>query len=90
VTERRIYYGDGTVAVVRTREAYAAAPDHGVQVMAEMRPYPDGRRPWRGVDDRMLWTGEDVYDPFGWGAKLGSLIPDAEYFAIWERACGDA
>lgn len=39
--------------------------------------------------DRHLFTGVDLIDPFGWGAKDGSLIGDAEYQAIWERARAD-
>lgn len=79
-------------AVVRgplSRATWDLAPDDGIQVIVVMEPYPDGRRPWRGVDDRQLWTGDPDYDPFGWGRKTGTLIPDDVYERIWERACGD-
>jgi len=85
--EWRIYYADGSVVRGRTTDAWRAAPDEGVQVVVLMAP--GDRRPWRGVEDRHLWTGTDDYDPFGWGRKTGSLIADAAYQAIWERACGD-
>ena len=85
-----IYYADGSRAVGRSAEEWRAAPSDGVQVVVLYEPYPDGRRPWCGVDDRQLWTGDDWYDPFGYGeAKAGSLMDRAEYDAIWERACGD-
>lgn len=80
---RRVVHGAG-------RYAWLAAPDHGVQVIVEWRK-PDqlaGELKWAGVSDRLLWTGEDEFDPFGYGVKYGLLIPDAEYFDIWERACG--
>lgn len=84
--EFRIHYADGSVVKGSTRKDWRAAPDDGVQVVALMEPYPDGRRPWAGVDDRQLWTGDDVYNLFDWGRKRGSLIPAADYLAIWERA----
>lgn len=87
--ELRLYYPHGVITGPHAPETWAHGPDDGLQVVVLMDPYPDGRRPWRGVDDRQLWTGEDVFDPFGWGPKRGSLLPDAEYFAIWERAAYD-
>lgn len=91
MSEWRIYYGDGSVVSGTSEDEWRAAPDDGVQVVALMEPYPDlpdgqPQRPWIGVDDRQLWTGTSEYDPFDWGVKYGSSVPDAEYFAIWERA----
>jgi hypothetical protein len=89
--EWRIYYADGSVVRGHTQEEWAAAPDSGVQVVVRMRT-PDTVT-WhcgnRAVTDRELWTGEDVLDPFGWGAKVGTLMDDEAYLAVWERACAD-
>lgn len=78
---------DEGVQVVVVLEPY---PDH-----------PDGEphRPVAGVDDRQVWTGVDPYDPASesarreapslpsdWPVKYGSLLPDADYFRIWEEA----
>jgi hypothetical protein len=87
----RIYYAGGRVVTGLTREDWQAAPDEGVQVVVSMRPYPDaayrGWTPWAEArPDRMLWTGTDEYDPFGWGVKHGSLLSDEEYFTIWDEA----
>lgn len=83
----RIYYPDKTIDG-QTKADWLAAPADGVQVVVRFpRMMP---RRWTGVDDRDMWTGTDEFDPFGWGQKTGLLIPDAEYFAIWERACADA
>jgi hypothetical protein len=90
VTEFRIYYGDGSVVRGRAPDDWARAPVDDVQVVVLMEPYPDGRRPWAGVDDRQLWTGEDRYNPFGWGPKFGRWMERAAYDAIWERARADA
>ena len=57
-----------------------------MQVIALYEPPPPDQRRWAGVTDRQLWTGEDSYDPFGWGAKKGKLISDEQYFRIWELA----
>ena len=84
-----IYYGSGQRVIGESADDWRAAPDDDVQVVVLCEPYPDGRRPWHGVDDRQLWTGDDVYDPFGWGAKTGRLLPWDDYLTIWERACGD-
>ena len=83
----RVYYADGSVVEGSTADHWQAAPNAGVQVIARFPRDLSVR--WFGVDDRDLWTGEDNYDPFGWGVKTGTLLSDAEYFAIWERACGD-
>lgn len=86
-----IYYASGGRVIGRDAEAWRDAPADGVQVVVLYAPYPDGRRPWRGVSDRQLWTGEDWYDPFNFGdVKAGRLIDRATYDAIWERACGDS
>jgi len=91
----RIYYGDGSVRCGRNAEAWAAAPATGVQVLVLMEPGASG---WTyeadgvpvAVIDRQLWTGDDEYELApGWGVKTGSLIPDAEYFVIWNRAASD-
>lgn len=88
----RIYYPDGSFMDGRTETEWRAAPDEGVQV-AVLYEAPETPR-WHyssgPVRDRQLWTGDDIYDPFGWGAKRGSLIEDDAYQAIWERACGDS
>ena len=84
-----IYYADGSCVTGTTADDWRLAPDDGVQVVVLYEPYPDGRRPWRGVDDRQLWTGDDEYDPFGWEPKYGTLIDRSEYDTIWGRACGD-
>jgi hypothetical protein len=83
--EWRIYYAD---CVVRghSREEWEAAPAQGVQVVALMVPPAMDERRWTGVSDRQLWTGEDEYDPFGWGAKSGALISDADYERTWREA----
>lgn len=86
MSEWRVYYADGSVVRGTTAAEWRAAPDDAVQVVALMEPYPDGSRPWAGVEDRRLWTGTDEFDPFGWGVKRGSLLPDEKYFIIWEEA----
>lgn len=87
----RIYYADGSMIEGHDAADWRAAPDDGVQAVARF-PMQDGIG-WSCngvvVRDRDLWTGEDVYDPFGWGEKRGLLIGTDDYFAIWERACGD-
>jgi hypothetical protein len=42
-----------------------------------------------GLPDRMLYTGVDKYDTLGFGVKHGSLLSDAAYQAVWDRAYGD-
>lgn len=89
-----IFYGNGSVFVGATRNDWRKAPASGVQAVVEYVPYdplPDGHpfRPWLGVEDRRIWTGEDSYDPFGWGAKSGSLIDPAVYETIWRAAFYD-
>lgn len=97
----RIYYaGPPFVIEGRTQHHWLAAPAAGVQVVVVLSPPPDPR-PDRHVTGyvecsrtrpgRTFYTGVDEYDPLGYGAvKRGTLLPDAEYRAIWERAYGDA
>lgn len=87
----RIHYADGSVVQGRTRKEWRAAPDTGVQVVELDAPYPDRDgmpvRPWVGVEDRQIWTGDDEYElKPGWGVKQGSLLSDDEYERIWKRA----
>lgn len=90
----RIYYTDNVVSG-ETMSDWINAPADDVQVVVSF-PRTQSLR-WsyqRGkesvpVSDRDLWTGEDVYDPFGWGEKFGREIAWDDYIAIWERACGD-
>lgn len=79
-----IYYSDGSVVIGETEDEWRAAPDHDVQVVVLHEP-PVIRR-WTGVTDRQLWTGDDEYDPFGWGKKFGSWMMREEYDRIWEVA----
>jgi hypothetical protein len=81
-----IYYADGTTVSGSSEAEWTAAPGTGVQVVVLWEEPPVEERPWRLVRDRYLWTGTDEYDPFGWGAKEGSLLPDEEYAAIAELA----
>lgn len=90
--EWRIYYSDGSVVTGRRAKDWRRAPADGVQVVVLMEPPAIPRWTYEAdgipvvVKDRQLWTGEDEYDPFGWGAKRGELIDDEDYFAIWNRA----
>lgn len=85
----RIYYADSYIDG-ETEVDWKAAPD-GVQVVVLFEAPEVLCSVYSGgpVRDRQLWTGTDTYDPFGWGEKQGSLIDSENYFAIWERACGD-
>ena len=87
----RIYYADGSMVQGRSRADWLAAAGEGVQVIVSTPPSRSLRWHHSGgpVRDRDLWTGDDVYDPFGWGEKRGTLIADPHYRAIWERACAD-
>lgn len=84
-----IYYGDGETVSGEGAAAWASAPSENVQVVVLWEPPHWSERPWAGVDDRKIWTGEDVYDPFGWGPKHGKQIDDAEYAMIAHRAFYD-
>jgi hypothetical protein len=86
-----IYYGSGAVVSGRSRSAWVRAPDEDVQVVVlwEEPPIVNGYpfRPWTGVSDRQLWTGEDTYDPFDYGhPKRGKLMDRDEYERIARRA----
>jgi hypothetical protein len=83
-------YFSGAVVSGRFRSDWLRAPDDDVQVWVLYEPPPliDGVPfcPWTGVSDRQLLTGQDTYDPFGWGVKYGRRLPDVEYERIWRRA----
>lgn len=86
----RIYYSDQTI-VGETVADWIAAPDEDVQVVVLYEP--TDYRGWKGVEDgnRQLWTGDDEFDPFGYGhLKYGRLLSDEEYFLIWEQAIADS
>jgi len=92
----RIYYADGSIVEGTTEEEWVAAPDEGVQAIVSFAPPFNNRWSYKGADglnhsvqDRNIWTGEDIYDPLGFGIKTGSLISTNDYFIIWSRACGD-
>lgn len=80
-----IYYSEHVVHGTGLAD-WRAAPDVDVQVIVEW-VQPDSF-PWAGVTDRKLWTGEDVYDPFGYGVKFGAWMDTDAYMALWEVACG--
>lgn len=86
----RIYYRDAVVEGT-TQEEWEGAPEEGVQVVVDFDPGAPLRWSCDGVPivGRRLWTGEDTYNPLGWGVKYGLLLPDDEYWAIWRRACFD-
>ena len=86
MTEFRVWYADGSLYRGYTRRNWRAMPDDGVQVVTLQAPYPDGRRPWVGVEDRQIWTGDETYNLYGWGEKRGSLIADEDYAALWWQA----
>lgn len=81
-----IYYDDSTIVRGSTEADWQSAPSMGVQVIVEHRKPGIDERPWIGVLDRICWTGEDVYDPFGWGPKYGTLMERSLYDAIWKKA----
>jgi hypothetical protein len=87
--EWRLYYADGSVVRGRSREDWDAAPSDGVQVLVLMEAPSLAERRWTGVEDRQLWTGDDVYLLEDWPAKRGAWMDRATYDRIWERACGD-
>lgn len=95
----RIYYTDLTF-YGSTREHWISAPQSGVQVVSLEIPVPDVHRGEALPDkatgfvygsrrDRQFFTGVDEYDPMGYGPKFGTLIPDADYWRIWELAYGE-
>ncbi len=84
-----IWYADGSRRGGTTAIGWKRAPDDGVQVVIAWPGYGEpAASPWSEVWDRQAWTGLDGYDPFGWGVKRGSKIPDAEYRRIWRKAIG--
>lgn len=90
----RVYYANGLVVSGKDQADWLAAPNKGVQVIVLMESPAQSYRRWfcykiGSIEDRQLWTGEDKYDPFGWGVKFGSWMPRADYDVIWECACGD-
>lgn len=96
----RIYYADGTMVEGSTAKDWRAAPRRGVQVVVDLqpppRPFPKEERFTSGIvgctrikPDATFYTGVDVYD-LGFGQpKLGELLDDSTYAAIWERAFAD-
>jgi len=94
----KIYYHD-SVFEGTTLEEWIAAPDDGVQVVVIEAPWPEPPYPDRfetgwvscARRDKQFYTGVDEYDPLGYGVKkFGSLLSDEDYFAIWDKAYGDA
>jgi len=86
-----IFYEGGRV-FGETEEDWKFAREDGVQAIVLYETPLSLRWSCEGqvVRDRQLWTGEDTYDPFGWGLKRGSLISDVAYWRIWkEAALGD-
>jgi len=81
-----IWYPSGYRVDGETAADWLAAPTYGVQVVAEWRSPTLAERRWSGVFDRVLWTGTDTFDPFGWGVKVGAQLSDADYFRIWREA----
>lgn len=84
-----IWYADGSVVSGDTEAEWNAAPADGVQVVVIRESYGAPHlSPWSDVWDRKPMTGVDEYSINGWSVKYGSLIDEAEYHAIWRRACG--
>lgn len=95
-----IYYASGAVVSGKSKRAWKAAPDTGVQVVVVRDP-PPTPRPDRYATgyvecsalkpDVPSYTGVDIYDPLDYGApKKGALMDRAAYDAIWGRASGDS
>ncbi len=91
----RIYYGNGSVISSNNKADWLNSPNNNVQVVVDLSykgptgwHYIPDNKPI-SVHDRKLWTGQDEYDPFGWGVKYSKLIETKTYFEIWNRACGD-
>jgi len=66
--------------------AWRAAPTVGVQVVVEWREPVGGERKFANVTDRIIWTGTDEYNPFGYGMKYGAWMTDEDYQDVWEVA----
>lgn len=87
-----VYEGDG-------QQDWVNAPDQDVQVVVVMehRPEPPNLPDrfttgfvYTAKNSSTFYTGVDDYDPMNYGSiKYGALLPDAEYFAIWDLAYGD-
>lgn len=96
MTLLRVYYETGPYIKITTPEEWSDAPFSGVQVIADMEHKGSSGSMWtddqgvnHSVRDRWIWTGDPSYDPLGWGEKEGTLIPDDQYFAIYNKACTD-
>lgn len=63
MTELRLFYERRVYRGQLSKKLWELVPDDGFQVAVVMEPYPDDHRPWRGVDDRQLWTGYDEFNP---------------------------
>ena len=89
--EWTIWYSFGRIDGLGASE-WRAAPTEDVQVVVEWRapchPCSDGRseRRFVGVTDRVLHTGIDEYNPFGYGIKYGAWMTDDDYQDVWEVA----
>lgn len=87
----RIYYSDHHVDG-ETADDWQRAPDQDVQVVVLFEPTEHPR--WHNrkgpITDRQLWTGDDEFDPFGWGVKYGEWMDWERYQDLWEAACADA
>lgn len=98
MTAFRIYYGDGSVYDGSSKEDWIAAPSENVQVVVLLVPWPEPPYPnametgWVGCArrDRQFYTGVDQFDPLGTGQpKRGKLLPDEQYWKMWEEAYGN-
>lgn len=98
-----IWFADGSRVDCKNRGEWRRAPESGVQVLClegehrlagTVRELAEQRMVTGYVvrpsdPDRQFFTGVGEYDPLGWGVKTGSLLPDAEYWEIWEAAVGN-
>ena len=96
MTSLRIYYDTGPYIKITTLEEWNAVPFSGVQVIVDMEHKGHSGSMWvddqgvnHSVSDRFLWTGDSFYSLFDWDKKEGTLIPDDQYLAIYNRACTD-
>lgn len=82
-----IFYSE-RVAHGATRNDWIWLPDHDVQVVVDWRPPNQmaGELCYAGITDRVLYTGLDEYDPFGWGVKYGAWMYDYDYGQLFEIA----
>lgn len=88
-----IWYSDGSRVDGITEQDWNNAPSEDVQIIVIHAPYPDvnGRpfRPWQGVSDRMILTGEDHYYLNTWAVKNGKWMTDEAYTELWESVIHD-